>query len=290
MLLGSIEAGGTKFICAIGNENCEIVDHISIPTTSFSETMAKVVQYFKRFEGMVALSIASFGPIDLDPTSPRFGYILNTPKQGWAQQDFVGYLKREFSFPIYFTTDVNGSEYGEFTASKGTKHPLDSLIYYTIGTGIGAGIMYHGQLLNGVSHPEAGHVMLNKHPLDSEFKGVCPFHDNCLEGLASGPSIEARLGMRGENVPDDHPVWQVITYYIAQALLQSTLLLRPEQIVLGGGVINPDRLVMVKQQFNQLLNNYVDVGDLDDYIVMPRVENNGSATLGNFALAKHLLA
>lgn len=288
MLLGSIEAGGTKFVCAVGNEDYQIKDQVQFPTTTPAETLQKTVDYFQQFE-IDAIGIASFGPIEIRQNSPKYGYITKTPKPGWQDTDFVGYLKKQLQVPMFFTTDVNGSAYGEYQMSLLSNEKINSLVYYTIGTGVGGGAIINGQLLGSAGHPEMGHVLLKRHPADENFPGVCPFHQDCLEGLVAGPTFDARLNTPGKDVPLTDPVWDILSYYVAQAALQSTLILRPDKIVFGGGVTSEEFLVKVRRDFAQLLNDYVEVPALDHYIVMPAIQNNGSATIGDFALADQLL-
>lgn len=285
-LYGSIEAGGTKFVCAVGDQEFTVVDKTQFPTTTPEETIAQTIAYFKTFEADLAgIAIGSFGPIDIDPSSETYGYITTTPKPGWANVDLLGQLSTAFEIPFDVTTDVNSSAYGEALAHPGA----ESLVYYTIGTGIGAGAIQKGEFVGGLGHTEAGHTYVMAHPEDVEhgFLGVCPFHKGCLEGMASGPSLEARTGTRGELIEQDASVWDVQAFYIAQAALQATMLYRPQVIVFGGGVMAQDHMVMrVHEKFKTLLNDYLPVPDLADYIVTPAVADNGSATLGNFALAK----
>ena len=288
MLLGSIEAGGTKFVCTVGNDDYQVKDKIQIPTTTPAETLGKVVDYFKRFE-IDALGIATFGPIEVRTTSPKYGYITSTPKPGWKDTDFLGFLKKSIDVPMSWTTDVNGSAYGEFTMATLFNEKINSLVYYTIGTGVGAGAVINGQLVGGIGHPEMGHVLLKRHPDDLGFKGICPFHGDCLEGLVAGPTFEARTGKKGAEVPLTDQTWDILAYYIAQAALQTTLTLRPNKIVFGGGVTNSVLLEKVRTEFAKLLNDYVQVPPLDKYLTMPSVPNNGSANVGNFALAAKLL-
>ncbi|MBA1392576.1 ROK family protein [Lactobacillus sp. XV13L] len=288
MLLGSIEAGGTKFVCAVGNENYQVKDQVTFPTTKPAETLQKVADYFKE-SGVEAIGIASFGPIEVRKTAPNYGYITDTPKAGWSNTDFVGFLKKHIDVPMYFTTDVNGSAYGEYVMAQLSNEDVDSLVYYTVGTGVGGGAIIGGKLVGSLGHPEMGHVKLKRHPDDLDFAGVCPFHKDCLEGLVSGPTFEARLGKKGQDVPLSAPVWDIMSYYAAQAALQVTLILRPDKIVFGGGVTSESFLQKVRRDFDQLLNGYVHVPALDQYIMMPEISNNGSATVGDFALAKRML-
>jgi fructokinase len=285
MLLGSVEAGGTKFVCAVGNENYQVIEKVSIPTTDPSTTFTKVINFFKQFKDLAALSIASFGPIEIQKNNKLYGYITETPKKGWSKTDFVGPIKKELTVPIFFTTDVNGSAYGEYMMAQLFNEKIQSLVYLTIGTGIGGGAVIDGRILGSQGHTEMGHVYVKRHPDDLAFKGICPFHGDCLEGLASGPTFDARLGIKGKDVPRDHPVWDIVAYYVAQALIQQTMILRPDNIVLGGGVVSEAFLEKVRRDFAELNQNYIKVPELSTYIRMPRVKDNGSATLGNFALA-----
>ena len=285
-LLGSVEAGGTKFVCAVGNEDYQIEDQVTFPTTSPAETLGKTIEFFEKYrKDLKAISIASFGPIEIRRNSPKYGYVTSTPKPGWADTDFVGPIREAFDVPIYWTTDVNGSAYGEYVLSTLFNRRINSLVYYTIGTGVGAGAVVDGRFIGDVGHPEMGHIRLKRHPADLDFKGICPFHGDCLEGLVSGPTFEARTGKKGKDVPLTDPVWDIMAYYTAQAALNATLMFRPAQIIFGGGVVSEPLLDMVRDHFKDLMNEYVEVGDLKEYISMPLAENNGSATIGNFALA-----
>ena len=285
MLLGSVEAGGTKFVCAVGNEDYRIQDITQFPTTTPAETLQKTIDYFKQFPELKAISVASFGPIEIRRNSPKYGYITDTPKPGWSNVDFIGTLKKEFDLPIYWTTDVNGSAYGEYVLSTLFNQKINSLVYYTIGTGVGAGAVIDGKFVGDMGHTEMGHIRLKRHPDDFDFKGICPFHDDCLEGLVAGPTFEARTGKKGKDVPLTDHVWDIMAYYVAQAAVDTTLMFRPAKIIFGGGVVSEEFLKKVRAQFKELLNDYVEVGKLEDYIVMPLAKNNGSATVGNFALA-----
>ncbi len=290
-LYGSLEAGGTKFICAVGNEAFEIIEKFQIPTTTPEETLNACVQFFSRFSELVAISVGSFGPIDIDENSKTYGYITNTPKPNWSNVDVVGALKKALDVSVYFTTDVNSSAYGEMMAFRQAGKKVDTLVYYTIGTGIGAGVVQKEEFVGGIGHPEMGHFYVSKHPLDIEhhFKGVCPYHDGCLEGMAAGPSLEARTGIRGENISQDSPVWDVQAYYIAQAAMQATVTFRPDVIVFGGGVMGQAHMLeRVRSQFLKLLNGYLPIPEIESYIVKSTVKDNGSATLGNFVLAKKI--
>ncbi len=291
-LYGSLEAGGTKFVCAVGNENFEVVDKIQFKTTTPDETLEQTITFFKKYENLVSLSIGSFGPIDIDHNSKTYGYITNTPKPYWSNTDVVKPLHDTLNVPIFFTTDVNSSAYGEKYALSKLNKKADTLVYFTIGTGIGGGVIQNNRFIGGIGHLEMGHFMVSKHPYDiqNNFKGICPFHDGCLEGMAAGPSLKARTGISGENIDPSDPVWDVEAYYLAQAALNVTVSFRPDVIVFGGGVMSNDYMIKkVKDQFLKLLNNYIPIPPIDDYIVTPVVQGNGSATLGNFILAKELI-
>ncbi|MBF0787911.1 MULTISPECIES: fructokinase ScrK [unclassified Streptococcus] len=287
-LYGSLEAGGTKFVCAVGDEHFQVIEKTQFPTTTPYETIERTVAFFKRYEDRLAgIAIGSFGPIDIDQNSATYGYITTTPKPHWANVDLLGLISKEFKIPFYFTTDVNSSAFGEALVRKGVR----SLAYYTIGTGIGAGAIQNGQFIGGLGHTEAGHTYVALHPQDvaKEFMGVCPFHKGCLEGLAAGPSLEARTGTRGELIEQHADVWDVQAYYIAQAAIQATLMYRPQVIVFGGGVMGQEHMLKrVRDKFTALMNGYVPTPDVTEYIVTPAVAENGSATLGNFALAKQV--
>lgn len=288
MNYGSIEAGGTKFVCAIGNENFQIEDRIQFSTTDPKETLYKAKEYLKKFQ-VDALGIASFGPIDINEKSSKYGYITNTPKERWQNTNFVGYMKEKMGgLPISWTTDVNAAAYGEYIMWERQGKKVDSLVYYTIGTGVGAGAVVRGDLIGGTGHPEMGHVLLKRHSNDN-FPGICPFHKDCLEGLVSGPTFEFRLNKKGEDVSKEDPIWDMIAYYIAQAAMQITLILRPEKIVFGGGVVSEPLLEKVREELKYMLNDYIPLPDLRAYISMPVAESNGSATIGNFALAQKIM-
>ncbi|UJF16107.1 ROK family protein [Jeotgalibaca sp. MA1X17-3] len=279
---GSIEAGGTKFVLAIGNKNLEIMERISIPTSTPSETIPKIIEFFKKFN-VCAIGLGCFGPIDLKKDSPTYGYITNTPKIDWQMFDIVGVLEKELAVPILFTTDVNAACYGEYVA--GAAKGLSSCVYYTIGTGIGAGAMNMGEFVEGFSHPEMGHMIVRKVEADT-YEGNCPFHRDCLEGLAAGPAIEKRTGIKGQEMGQDDPTWDFVADYLAQAIYNTTLILSPEKIILGGGVIKqPQLLPKIKEKFKQLLNEYVSYPHIDEYLVLPTLGDN-PGTIGCLALAK----
>lgn len=281
---GSIEAGGTKFVLAIADEHFNIIKKCKFATTTPQETISKTIKYFKE-NRVSAIGLGSFGPIDLNPSSKTYGYITSTPKVGWKNINLVGQLKEALDIPIYFTTDVNASAYGEM---KNTG--IKNLVYLTIGTGIGGGAIQNGYFIGGIGHSEMGHQRINRHRDDLTFEGSCPFHGDCLEGVAAGPSLEARTGILGEKISSDDPIWDILSYYIAQAAINATLTLAPECIILGGGVMEKSNMIsLIQKHFISMLNNYIDLPcSVEKYIRLPTVKENGSATLGNFYLAYSL--
>ena len=289
MLIGGIEAGGTKMVCAVGDENGVIKDRTSFPTRQPEETFADMIAYYRNWD-IQALGIGCFGPLDLNRQSRTYGYITKTPKPGWGNCDIVGAFKDALGVPVGFDTDVNGAVLGEVTwgAAKG----LDSAIYITIGTGVGVGVYVNGGLLHGLVHPEGGHILLIRHPKDT-YEGKCPFHKNCVEGLAAGPSIEARWGKKAAELADRDEVWDMEAYYIAQAITDYILSYSPQKIILWGGVMHQEKLFgMVRKEVLNLLNGYVAhemiTEHIDQYIVPPALGEDpgimGAIKLGLDAL------
>lgn len=274
MKLGALEAGGTKMVCAVGDENGKVSDRISLATKTPSETMPEMIEYFKKNQ-VEALGIGCFGPIDPDRASKTYGYITSTPKLAWQNYNIVGEFRKKLNVPMAFDTDVNAAALGEaaFGAAKG----LDCSMYMTIGTGVGVGIYMNGFLVHGMMHPEAGHILLQKHPQDS-YSGKCPFHHNCLEGLAAGPAIEERWGKKAAELSEVPQVWELEAFYIAQALVNYTLTFSPRKIVLGGGVMHQEQLFpLIRAKYRELLAGYVqtrELEDLDSYIVPSSLQDN----------------
>ncbi|MEK5520590.1 MULTISPECIES: ROK family protein [Heyndrickxia] len=280
-MLGAIEAGGTKFVCAVGDHLGNIKDRIQVPTTIPEETMKDVISFFRKYP-IEAIGIGSFGPIDVNLDSPTYGYITSTPKTAWKNYPFMQTIKEAFSVPVGFNTDVNAAALGE--ATLGAAKGLDSCLYITIGTGIGAGAIVHGKLLQGVTHPEMGHILVRRHPDDS-YKGKCPYHHDCLEGLAAGPSIEERWNEKGINLAGRSEVWDLEAYYIAQALMQYMLILSPKKIILGGGVMKQKQIFpLIYKHLTELVNEYVSLPELSNYIVSPGLGDNAGIT-GSLLLA-----
>lgn len=282
---GAIEGGGTKFICGIGTREGKILDYLSIPTTTPEETLDQAIAYFSD-KGVASIGIGTFGPIDVNPASPSYGSVTKTPKPHWSGFDLVGYVKKRLNIPIGFDTDVNAAALGEtvWGAAKG----LSSCLYLTVGTGIGGGAVVEGKLVHGLAHPEMGHISVRRHPEDT-YEGSCPFHSDCLEGLAAGPAIEKRWGKKAYELEASHDAWRFQSYYIAQALVNYILILSPEKIILGGGVMNQNHLLpMIREQVQTLLNGYVHhaaiLEGIDDYIVSPGLGDKAGLS-GALALA-----
>ena len=267
MRIGALEAGGTKMVCAIGNEKGEIFEKISIPTKTPETTMPEMIQWFQS-KKIETLGIGCFGPIDPDKDSPTYGYITSTPKLAWKDYNIVGAFEEQLCCPVGFDTDVNGSALGEVTfgQAKGKKN----IVYLTVGTGVGAGVYAEGKLLHGMLHPEAGHILMRRRE-DDHYEGKCPYHKTCLEGLAAGPAIEERWGKKGIELQDRDEVWDLEAYYLAQALTDYILILAPQLIILGGGVMHQEQLfTRIRAYVKEMLNGYIktkELEDIDHYIV-----------------------
>ncbi len=275
-LLGAIEAGGTKFVCAVGTGPDDIRAEIRFATSEPDETLAQAIEFFREQQQewgrLRAVGIAAFGPVDPDPRSARFGYITSTPKPKWKNTDVAGVVRRALGLPVGFDTDVNGAALGEWR--WGAAQELDTFIYLTVGTGIGGGGMYNGQLMHGLLHPEMGHLLIPHDWEADPYAGHCPYHGDCLEGLASGPAIGERWGQPAETLPADHPAWELEANYLAHALVNFILTLSPQRIVIGGGVMKQKQLYpMLHARVPQLLNSYVQspaiMEDIESYIVPP---------------------
>ena len=290
-MFGGIEAGGTKFVCAVGTSPDEIGNQITFPTTTPEETIGKAIEFLlaqQRKTPLSAVGIGSFGPVDPDPSSEQYGQITTTPKPGWAQTDLVGPIKEALGVPIGFDTDVNAAALGEYR--WGAAAGLNLFIYLTIGTGIGGGYLVNGQPIHGAMHPEMGHIQLS-HELERDpFPGSCPYHGDCLEGLANGPAIEARWGKQGALLPPNHPAWELEAEYLAQALVNYILTLMPERIVLGGGVMHQRQLFpQIRKLVQEKLNGYLAIPEvsrgIEEYIVPPGLGDR-AGVLGAIALGE----
>ena len=285
-IMAAVEAGGTKFNCGLGDENGNIIDQVSIPTTTPEETMKKVIEYFKdkKFDVM---GVGSFGPIDPIKGSKTYGHITKTPKAYWSDYNLIGELKKHFDVPMEFDTDVNGAALAEawWGAGKGFRN----VMYITVGTGIGAGATVDGKMLQGLTHPEMGHISVKRHPEDA-FEGTCSFHGDCLEGMAAGPAIEKRWGKKGIELAEDNRVWEMEAYYLSQALVNYILILSPEKIIMGGGVMKQKQLFpLIHKNVKEMLNGYVDkkeiLEDIENYIIYPGL-GDYAGFIGSFALGK----
>lgn len=276
--VGAIEAGGTKFVCAVGS----LPDDIQVgevPTTTPEETIRRTVAFFKTHQPISAIGIGSFGPIDPNPASPTFGYITSTPKLAWRNFNFAGAIRESLGVPVAFDTDVNAAALGEF--HWGAAQGLDTFLYLTVGTGIGGGGLVNGRLMHGRTHPEMGHIRVPHDLAQDPFAGCCPYHGDCLEGLACAPAIRARWGQAGENLPADHPAWNLEAHYLALGIASWICTLSPQKIVLGGGVLRRAELYpMLQEKVSALLNGYVDPPE----IVRPLLGAR-AGVLGAIALA-----
>ena len=295
-LCGAVEAGGTKFVCMVGTGPGDMREQARVSTQSPEVTLRETLDFFRsaavRHGQIEAIGIASFGPIDLHFDSPTYGFITSTPKPGWANVDIAGAIRDALAVPVGFDTDVNAAALCEWR--WGAAQGLENFIYLTIGTGIGGGGMVNGRLMHGLVHPEMGHVRIPHDVGLDPFAGVCPFHGDCLEGLASGPAMNARWLQPAEQLPDDHPGWVLEARHLALALVNFICTLSPERIVIGGGVMSRTLLYpLVRTHVVALLNNYVRAPQIleamDDYIVAPWLGGH-AGVLGALALAQQAIA
>lgn len=290
-LYGGIEGGGTKFVCAVGTGPDDIRDEVRFPTTAPEETLDQAVRFFRAHQqsaDLAAVGIASFGPIDPDPASPRFGYVTTTPKPGWAQTDFAGRIHRALGVPVGFDTDVNVAALGEHR--WGGAQGLDTFIYLTVGTGVGGGGMVNGKLIHGAMHPEMGHIRVPHDRQADPYAGYCTYHGDCLEGLTCGPAIHERWGRSGRELAPDHPAWQLEAHYLALGLVNLILPLSPQRVIMGGGVMEQTHLFpMIHARVQELLNGYLQLESIqeriDEYIIPP-VLCERAGVLGAIALAQ----
>jgi fructokinase len=277
---GGIETGGTKWECAVGTSPDDLKATATIPTTTPEETIGRVVAFFEREGPVAAIGIGSFGPIDQKPGSTTWGHITSTPKPGWAHTDVGGEIGRRLSVPVAFDTDVNAAALGEHR--WGAAQGLDTFCYITVGTGIGGGGMAGGRLLHGLVHPEFGHIRIPHDRGRDPFEGVCPYHGDCWEGLASGRAIEARWGRPAAELDGDDAVWMLQAHYLALGLVSVICVLSPERILLGGGVMRrPGLLPLVHREVEGLMNGYQETATIMLPALAPR-----SGVLGAIALAE----
>jgi len=288
-LYGGIEAGGTKFVCAVGSGPDHIVAEARFPTTTPVETIGQVSDFFAPYASQLqGIGLGSFGPFDADPASPTYGYITTTPKPHWGNTNILGMLREKINLPIAADMDVVVAGLGEakWGASKNDSHSL----YLTIGTGIGGGYIVNGKPLRGLVSLEMGHIRI-PHNLELDpFRGACPYHGDCFEGLASGPAVQARFGQRAETLNNADPFWDVEAGYIAYALANYILTFAPKKIILGGGIMQNDFIfTKIRAGTKALLNNYLNhavlLNDMHEYIVPPALGNR-SGVLGAITLIK----
>lgn len=294
--VGGIEAGGTKFVCAVGSGPEDVRAEVRFPTTTPEETIGRAVDFFReqtgRFGTPAAIGIASFGPLDPNPVSPTYGYITSTPKPHWANADLAGPIARALDVPVGFDTDVNIAGLGEWR--WGAAQGLSNFIYLTIGTGIGGGVLIDGKPVHGLVHPELGHIPLPHDWVVDPYKGRCPFHGDCLEGMAAGPAIGERWGRPAVELGQDHPAWDLEAHYLALALQTYICTLSPERIILGGGVMEQMHLFpLVRNKVRDYLKGYIQsqaiLNNIDHYIVPPGLGNR-AGVLGAFAQAQLVAA
>lgn len=273
MKIGALEAGGTKMVLGIFDEEGHLLEDTKLPTRSPDLTMPEIISFFRE-KGIEKLGIGTFGPVDLRETSPTYGYITATPKLDWRNYPLLDTLKEALGVPAAIDTDVNAAALAE--VRLGAARGCEDAVYVTVGTGVGAGVFSGGRLVHGLMHPEVGHMLLRPHPRDPMPQGICPYHESCLEGLASGPAIAKRAGTGAENLPDDDPVFTLETDYLAQMCVNLIMTLSPERIVIGGGVLGKEHLLdRVRRETVRLLGGYIQAPEItakiDSYIVLPEL-------------------
>ena len=291
-LYGGVEAGGTKFVCVVADEKTNIISEEIISTSTPQETLSAVIDFFKNHEQvgeshLTAIGVGCFGPLDLNPLSDTYGSIMTTPKPGWANTSILKILKNRLEYPITVDTDVNAALLGEKKWGAGTD--IDDLVYITIGTGIGGGAFTNGKPIHGLMHTEMGHMRIPHETQEDPYPGCCPFHNDCWEGLASGPAIAERWGISADLLPPDHPAWGLEAHYIALGATNLICALSPQRIVLGGGVMKQLQLFpLIRLEVTNILNGYIQLPAIttmnDQYIVPPKLGDR-SGVLGAIALA-----
>ena len=284
-----IELGGTKIKCFIASDPDHVVAECVIPTTNPEETLPKVIDFIHRSTKESSLSLqgaglACFGPVDLDPQSSRYGWITSTPKKDWRNYPVLQYFQDHLEIPVRIETDTNGAALAE--GRWGAAIGISDYVYITVGTGIGGSVIHLFKPLFGMSHPEIGHMKIQPHPCDP-FQGNCPYHTNCLEGLANAPSLAARWKTDPALLTDDHQAWNIEAFYLGQAIHNLILFCAPKKVILGGGVLKRKELIAkTRQETRKILNSYIVSGcleDLDEYIVPPALGDRSGA-LGAIAL------
>lgn len=289
MLLGALEAGGTTMRMGLADGHGMILRSASCQTRLPEETLPEILRFFEG-EKIDALGIASFGPLDLNPESPQYGSMTNTPKLAWRGFPLLARLKEALKLPCAIDTDVNGAVLAEVTL--GAAQGLQNCLYITVGTGVGGGLMSEGQLVHGLIHPEWGHIVVARHPDDPLQRGICPYHEHCAEGYASGPSIQTRWATSAGELPDDHPAWDLEAWYLAQICVTALMTVSPQRILIGGGVMRREALYgMIRSHVNSLLGGYLSspaLQDLDRFIQPPQLYPD-SGLVGAAMLARRAL-
>lgn len=291
VLFGAIEAGGTKFVCAVGSGPDDIRAQERFDTTLPAETIGRCLEFLQRFDGLAAVGIAAFGPLDLHASSSTYGFITSTPKAGWRNTDLAGAISRALGLPVGIDTDVNGAALGEWR--WGAARDLDNFLYLTVGTGIGGGAFVNGSVVHGLMHPEMGHIRVPHDLAADPFAGSCPYHGDCLEGLATGVAIGKRWGQKAETLLAGHPAWELEAHYLSLALANYVCVLSPQRIIMGGGVMSqPQLLPLVRRKLVSVLNGYVQAAEIlehtDRYVVAPALGSR-AGVLGALALAQAAL-
>jgi fructokinase len=287
-LYGGVETGGTWCVCAVGSAPDSIIARTRLPTTDPQQTLAQIVEFFRQHPQTAAIGVGSFGPADVNPHSAHWGEVTTTPKPGWGDVPVGRVLERELAVPVCFDTDVGAAALGE--ARWGAGIGAQSLCYVTVGTGVGVGLLLDGRPWHGIVHPEVGHMRIPHDPAKDPFAGVCPYHGDCLEGLASGPAIAARWGHPAQELEAGHPAWELEAGYLAAALTNIVFTVGPERIVIGGGVLeHPGLLEMVRARVERLLGSYLrtpvlDAG-LNRYLVAPSLGDD-AGVLGAILMAQ----
>jgi fructokinase len=292
-IYGGIEAGGTKFVCAVGTGPENTRAEIKFPTISPGETIGRAINFFREVmeqEPVEAIGIGSFGPLDLNHDSSTFGYITTSPKDGWTNVDFAGKIANELGIPVNIDTDVNAAALGE--QKWGAARELDTFIYLTVGTGIGGGGVINGKTTRGLLHPEMGHIML-PHDIEKDpFRGTCPYHGDCWEGLAGGTAMEARWGKKPEALPSDHPAWELEATYLAYGIANLVVTISPQRVIIGGGIMKKSGLIeTVRAKVRGILAGYLQAPEIteriEEYIVLPGLGDR-AGVLGAMALGMTL--
>lgn len=292
-MFGAIEAGGTKFVCALGTHPDDLRT-AQFPTSTPEITVGSVVEFFKANGAgpLEAVGVGSFGPVDLDPSSATYGHITSTPKAGWENYNLVGAIEQALRVPVALDTDVNAALLGE--SRWGAARDLSDAVYLTIGTGVGGGALVHGDVIHGLMHAEIGHLYIPHDRARDPFPGICRYHGDCLEGLASGTALQTRWAAPAATLPPDHPAWKLEAHYLALGLVDLTVTLSPRRILLGGGVMQQSHLFsLIRVEFARLMNNYIQraelIDHLDEYIQPPQLGTRAGVA-GALVLAEQALA